>query len=352
MSRFGGLSEERPSVFKTGSNLGTHLSTQCSEDERQSRPCADLFIRHGTRRFFLRSHSFERNTHDSPVGHGNGEISHILRIYCRHFSYRPRQKTKDKVVTAQGAPCFHLGRVELHIQIRDFQKTWEFHILNNIQNQCILGIDFMRESNLNLDFDKKSLVITVDQIKPLPIVEKSVEIDLFDTKLDYIGVRIDAVLNQNHRPIAFAPRTLSRAEINYTVTERECLAMIWALNKFMTYFKTLPVKVITDHTVFAKLTNGKNLFSRIIRWARSCNRSLTLKGNIDLWCPERCRFSRNSVDNVDGSQISCAALRASALNSREQLIREQREDHELGHMYRYLENQDDGSVNATVCEGW
>ncbi|GFV27594.1 hypothetical protein TNCV_3189121 [Trichonephila clavipes] len=28
MSRFGGLSEERPSVFKTRSKLGTHLSTQ------------------------------------------------------------------------------------------------------------------------------------------------------------------------------------------------------------------------------------------------------------------------------------------------------------------------------------
>ncbi|GFU20026.1 hypothetical protein TNCV_1191701 [Trichonephila clavipes] len=39
MSRIGGLSEERPSVFKTPSKLGTHLSTQCSGDERQSRPC-------------------------------------------------------------------------------------------------------------------------------------------------------------------------------------------------------------------------------------------------------------------------------------------------------------------------
>ncbi|GFW44233.1 hypothetical protein TNCV_1746621 [Trichonephila clavipes] len=39
MSRFGGLSEERPSVFKTPFKLGTHLSTQCSGDERQSRPC-------------------------------------------------------------------------------------------------------------------------------------------------------------------------------------------------------------------------------------------------------------------------------------------------------------------------
>ncbi|GFV49950.1 retrovirus-related Pol polyprotein from transposon 412 [Trichonephila clavipes] len=63
-------------------------------------------------------------------------------------------------------------------------------------------------------------------------------------------------------------------------------------------------------------------------------------------------LSRNPVDSIEGSQISCAALRALAINSREQFIREQREDPELGHIYRYLENPDDGSVNATVCEGW
>ncbi|GFX91999.1 hypothetical protein TNCV_5004631 [Trichonephila clavipes] len=61
-------------------------------------------------------------------------------------------------------------------------------------------------------------------------------------------------------------------------------------------------------------------------------------------------LSRNPVDNAEGSQISYAALRALALNSREQLIQEQRDDPELGHIYRYLENPEDGSVNATVCE--
>ncbi|GFU83689.1 retrovirus-related Pol polyprotein from transposon 412 [Trichonephila clavipes] len=45
-------------------------------------------------------------------------------------------------------------------------------------------------------------------------------------------------------------------------------------------------------------------------------------------------------------------LRALAINSREQFIKEQREDPELGHIYRYLENPDDGSVNATICESW
>ncbi|GFT73003.1 uncharacterized protein TNCV_1977001 [Trichonephila clavipes] len=41
-------------------------------------------------------------------------------VYRKYFSYRPRQKTKDRVVTAQGAPCCHLGRVELQIRIREF----------------------------------------------------------------------------------------------------------------------------------------------------------------------------------------------------------------------------------------
>ncbi|GFX28397.1 uncharacterized protein TNCV_1152061 [Trichonephila clavipes] len=50
-------------------------------------------------------------------------------------------------------------------------------------------------------------------------------------------------------------------------------------------------------------------------------------------------LSRNPVGNLDGSQISCVALRALALNSREQLIREQREDPELGHIYRYLKKK-------------
>ncbi|GFV34639.1 uncharacterized protein TNCV_1449431 [Trichonephila clavipes] len=47
-------------------------------------------------------------------------------VYRKYFSYRPRQKTKDRVVTAQEAPCCHLGRVELQIRIREFQKTLEF----------------------------------------------------------------------------------------------------------------------------------------------------------------------------------------------------------------------------------
>ena len=64
---------------------------------------------------------------------------------------------------------------------------------------------------------------------------------------------------------AFASHTLSSAEINYAVMERECLIDIWALNKFRVCFSNIPVTVIMDHSDLTKLTYRKGLPSRMIR---------------------------------------------------------------------------------------
>ncbi|GFX11993.1 retrovirus-related Pol polyprotein from transposon opus [Trichonephila clavipes] len=190
-------------------------------------------------------------------------------------------------------------------------------------------------------------------ITEAPVLQLPNFTEQFNLFTDASGVGIGVVLNQNHRPIAFAFRTLNKAERNYTVTELECLAVIWALNKFKTYFGSLPVKVFTDHAALTKLTNGKNLSSRMIRWALKLSEfNIEWEHRPGVQNVVTDVLYRNPVGNMDRSQISCAALRALALNSREQLIREQREDPELGHIYSYLENRDDGSVNATVCEGW
>ncbi|GFV66714.1 hypothetical protein TNCV_3319441 [Trichonephila clavipes] len=75
---------------------------------------------------------------------------------------------------------------------------------------------------------------------------------------------IGAVLNQEQRPVAFASRALSSEERNYTVIERECLAVVWALNNFKTYLGSLPVQVITDHAALTRLkqmNSGERVFS-------------------------------------------------------------------------------------------
>ncbi|GFV97229.1 retrovirus-related Pol polyprotein from transposon 17.6 [Trichonephila clavipes] len=144
------------------------------------------------------------------------------------------------------------------------------------------GAKFNWSTEAQEAFNKIKRALTAAPVLQLPNFTE--QLNVFT---DASGVGIGAVLNQNHRSIAFTSRTLNKAERNYTVTERECLAVIWALNKFKTYFGSQPVKVITDHAALTKLTNGKNLSSRMIRW------TLKLSEFNMEWehrrCPKHCR---------------------------------------------------------------
>ncbi|GFV06043.1 hypothetical protein TNCV_3143341 [Trichonephila clavipes] len=63
-------------------------------------------------------------------------------------------------------------------------------------------------------------------------------------------------------------------------------------------------------------------------------------------------LSRNPIESIIGEKVHCAIIRNLVLSSRDQLIEEQRTDPELVHIYRYLDNPEDNSVNATICENY
>jgi hypothetical protein len=67
-------------------------------------------------------------------------------------------------------------------------------------------------------------------------------------------------------PLAFASRKLSTTEINYTTTEREGLAMVYALQKFHHYLLGGHFKMFTDHSALKYLVNKPVLGGRICRW--------------------------------------------------------------------------------------
>nr|GEV53726.1 hypothetical protein [Tanacetum cinerariifolium] len=92
----------------------------------------------------------------------------------------------------------------------------------------------------------------------------------FELMCDARNFAIGAVLGQQHEkhfwPIHYASKTLTDAESNYTTTEKEMLAVVYAFEKFQSYLIMNKCIVHTDHSALKYLFAKKDAKARLLRW--------------------------------------------------------------------------------------
>nr|GEU54325.1 reverse transcriptase domain-containing protein [Tanacetum cinerariifolium] len=92
----------------------------------------------------------------------------------------------------------------------------------------------------------------------------------FELMCDARDFAIGAVLGQrqekNFRPIHYASKTMTEEESNYTTTEKEMLADVYAFEKFWSYLIMNKSIVYTDHFVLKYLFAKKDSKARLLHW--------------------------------------------------------------------------------------
>ncbi|KAL4290534.1 hypothetical protein GQ457_14G026900 [Hibiscus cannabinus] len=116
----------------------------------------------------------------------------------------------------------------------------------------------------------KAFNILKQKLVTAPIVEPPDWKLPFELMCDASNYAVGAVLGQRKgkifHPIYYASKTLNDAQTNYTTTEKEMLAVIFAFDKFRSYLMGTKVTVHTDHSAIKYLLSKKDAKPMLIRW--------------------------------------------------------------------------------------
>ena len=132
----------------------------------------------------------------------------------------------------------------MRVFIGDSSKTFQrLHI--HCANCWRKSVIFFDESYLKAFGEVKEKLVSA------PIIISPDWNSTFEVMCDASGVALGVVLGQRKNkilhPINYASRSLNKSQKNYRVTEQELLAVVFAFEKFRSYFLGTRVIVHTDH---------------------------------------------------------------------------------------------------------
>jgi transposase InsO family protein len=120
------------------------------------------------------------------------------------------------------------------------------------------------------DLCQQSFEQLKDLLTQSPILQYPDFSKTFNLTCDASDYAIGCVLSQGpigkDLPIAFASRTLNKAEVNYNTTEKELTSIVWGIKMYRPYLFGQKFNIVTDHRALVWLFNITDPGSRLTRW--------------------------------------------------------------------------------------
>ena len=152
---------------------------------------------------------------------------------------------------------------------RKFIKNFA-EIMEPLRKLLKKDIEFVWSPDANNAFTKLKEAFTGDNILIFPDYEKEfvVETDASDFAVGCVLSQLSDKDNVLH-PIAFHSRSLTPTELNYTIYDKELLAIITAFTVWRHHLEgaKFPIQVITDHRNLLYFKKPQHLNQRQIRWS-------------------------------------------------------------------------------------
>lgn len=115
-------------------------------------------------------------------------------------------------------------------------------------------------------FQKLKIILTSNPVLFMPDFSKPFIMET-DASNEGAGGVLLQFIDGKERVIEYMSQRFSDTQKNYSVTERECLAVVLAIEKWRSYIEGAKFTVVTDHASLQWLYNLKDPSGRLARWA-------------------------------------------------------------------------------------
>lgn len=154
-----------------------------------------------------------------------------------------------------------LGHARFYrIFIKDFSK-----IARPLCNLLAKEAPFVFDDDYRQAFETLKKTLTSTSIIQPPNWSEPFEI-MSDVSDYTVGAVLDQRVEKLPHVIYYASKNLNDAQLNYSITEKELVAVVFALDKFRSYLLGFKVLVYSDHVALKYLLSKKDDKAHLIRW--------------------------------------------------------------------------------------